>query len=206
MHTSSLAAVPKHRTQASRRAATRAKLLGAVIECLERLGYANTTTTEICKAAGVSQGALFKHFPNKTALLAAATEQLFADLVDDYRTEFARSANDARIGHAIELLWAVFERPRLHVAFELYVAARTDRELAASLEPVARAHRENLHALARDYFPEAVNDERFDTVVDFVIDGFQGAALGALATPREDRDRMIAFATELARVSLASVK
>jgi AcrR family transcriptional regulator len=178
-------------------------LLDAVVCCLERLGFARTTTTEICKAAGVSQGALFKHFPTKTALMAAAAEQLFADLVDDYRAEFGRVAGKDRIDGAIRLLWSVFERPRLHVAFELYVAARADAELASSLEPVARAHRDNLHALARDYFPEAGGDDRFEATVDFIIDAFQGAALGTLAAPREDKERMISFAVNLTRETLA---
>lgn len=203
MLTGSPTLAPKRRSQASRRAATRAKLLEAVVDCLVRLGFAKTTTTEICKAAGVSQGALFKHFPTKTALMAAAAERLFSSLVDDYRSEFGRMAGEDRIDDAIRLLWSVFERPRLHAAFELYVAARVDVELAASLEPVARAHRDNLHALARDYFPEAGGDERFEATVDFIIDAFQGAALGTLAAPREAKEHMISFAVNLTRETLA---
>ena len=194
---------PPRRTQAERRSATRAKLLDAAISCLVERGYNDTTTTEVCREAGVSQGALFKHFATKADLLAAAAERLFASLVDDYREGFAAFPVERRVTGAIELLWSVFERPKLHAAFELYVAARTDAELAGRLAPVAAAHRENLHRLARNLFADAADPERFSVLVDFVIDAFQGARLGALAAPREDRERLIRFASKMAEEALA---
>ena len=66
--------VRPRRTQAERSAATRALLLEAAIASLASVGWANTTTTEVCRRAGVSQGALFKHFPTKTELLCRAAE------------------------------------------------------------------------------------------------------------------------------------
>ncbi|MFN9040922.1 MAG: TetR family transcriptional regulator, partial [Planctomyces sp.] len=41
----------------------------------------------VAAAAGVSQGALFKHFDTKTALLAAAAEAALAALIDDFRAQ-----------------------------------------------------------------------------------------------------------------------
>src|SRR5882672_7822955 len=141
---------PKRRTQAERRATTRTKLLDATLSCLVESGYAGLTTPAICERAGVSQGALFKHFATKSALLAAATEHLFAGLVKGYGERFA--ALDARkspIQTGVALLWEVFQDPRLHAAYDLYTAARTDAELRASLAPVVRDHYANLHGLAR---------------------------------------------------------
>ena len=65
------------RTQEERSAATQDKLLSATIECVVRLGYARTSTTEICRAAGVSRGAQVHHYPTKARLVAAAVERLF---------------------------------------------------------------------------------------------------------------------------------
>ena len=83
--------VADRRTQAERRSSTRARLLSATIESLVEAGYTRTTTTEVTRRAGVSQGALFKHFATKSALVAAAAEQLFADLIADFDGAFERS-------------------------------------------------------------------------------------------------------------------
>ena len=68
---------PARRTQQERRDSTRTRLLEATVECLVELGYARTTTLAVAQRAEVSQGALFKHFPTKAALLGAAVERLF---------------------------------------------------------------------------------------------------------------------------------
>ena len=46
-------------------------------------------------AAGVSQGALFKHFPSKTALLGAAVETLFERVSDAFRRAIEEAEGDA---------------------------------------------------------------------------------------------------------------
>ena len=77
------------RSQAERTATTRARLLDGTIDALAAQGYARTTTPEVCRRAGVSQGALFKHFATKADLVSAAAERLFAQLLADYRAAFA---------------------------------------------------------------------------------------------------------------------
>jgi len=190
------------RTQQQRREETRARLLAATQAALVERGYAGATTTEVCRRAGVSQGALFKHFASKGELLAATTERLFANLIDAYRDSMPRLAGiDDRAAAAVQLLWDVFEDPRLLAAIELYGAARTDRDLAARLAPVAARHGENLRQLARELFPEAAaRRPDFDALVSVVVQAIQGATLGSLAS----RDRsgfapMLALLTDLVR-------
>jgi AcrR family transcriptional regulator len=197
---------PPPRSQAARRATTRARLLDATLECLARLGHAHTTTTEVCRRAGVSQGALFKHFETKAALVAAAAEHLFASLVADYRAAFAKVADDPdRAAAATRVLWSIFRQERLHAAFELYVAARTDAELARRLRPVAERHAESLRQQARDLFPEAAQaNPDFEAVVAVAVSAMQGAALGGAALRDDARDaRLLAFLERLARAVLA---
>lgn len=66
-------------TNAERRAATRAKLIGVARELFVRDGYANTHTSLILTQAGVSRGALYHHFPSKRdlfeAIFVATSEQ-----------------------------------------------------------------------------------------------------------------------------------
>jgi len=198
------------RTQAERRETTRQKLLDATIACLTNLGYARTTTTEVCSRAGVSQGALFKHFPSKIALVSAAAEHLFAALRDQYAAEFgAVTAKGDRIEAAVRVLWRIMDQPHLHAAFELYLAARTDAELASSLRPVALKHRRNLQQLGRDLFPQAAAaaGDDFDLILGVLIDAMQGAALGGAALRDERRiQRMVRFLIEFARTELTQLE
>jgi AcrR family transcriptional regulator len=163
---------PARRTQRERRDETRAKLLDATLACLAELGYARTTTTEIVQRAGVSQGALFKHFASKAALLSAAVEQLFDGLVSDYEATFAELPGDA--AHAFDLLWEFFTGDKLAIAFELYLAARTERALQSALEPVVRRHRAALLAHARLLFPEAAKQPEFDAWIDLMMMAMEG--------------------------------
>lgn len=176
---------PERRPPQARTLRTRRRLLDAAVGCLVERGLAGTTTPAVCARAGVSQGALFKHFATKTALLGAAMEHLFAGLVEGYRRDFARAARSRdRVGAAIALLGERFEDPALCAAFELYAGSRTDPELHGALAPVLERHRANLQDAARELFPDvAGRHPDFGPIVDVVISALQGAALGALARP-----------------------
>jgi len=175
------------RPQQARSLLTRHKLLSSTLACLAERGFARTSTTDVCRHAGVSQGALYKHFGSKKMLFAATVEHLFLELVDDCRAAFeAMADSDDRVAAAVRLLWKTFTRPLLQVAFELYVAARTDAELREALEPVLRAHRRNIRAQAATLFPEAaVSHPDFGTIVDLILDAMQGAALGRMVLEDE---------------------
>lgn len=196
---------PVRRSQATRRAETRSRLLESAIECLVALGYPRTTTTEVCGRAGVSQGALFKHFATKAELVSAAAEHLFGSLVEEYRVAFAARAGEPdQAAAAIDVLAGIFAQPRLAAAFELYLAARTDPDLAARLAPVAARHGENLRREARALFPEpARSHPDFEALIDVVVGALQGEAIApALGDPRR-AERMRAYLTRLARAVLA---
>ena len=54
------------------RATARDKLIGAAHSTVRYKGFAATSVEELCKAAGVTKGAFFHHFPSKEALAVAA--------------------------------------------------------------------------------------------------------------------------------------
>ena len=53
-------------------------LIDAAVQLVEEDGPANVSVREVAKRAGVSPGAPFRHFSNKTALMTAVAEQAMA--------------------------------------------------------------------------------------------------------------------------------
>lgn len=52
--------------------ATRARLIEATLSVVREVGYAHASTRTIAEAAGVAEGTIYRHFPDKTALFFAA--------------------------------------------------------------------------------------------------------------------------------------
>ncbi len=72
----------KRRTQADRTAATRAALVAAAREAFGTRGFAEVGTEQVVRAAGVSRGALYHQFADKTELFAAVFEAVEAELTE----------------------------------------------------------------------------------------------------------------------------
>lgn len=178
-----VAATPIRRSQAERREATRAALMTAALDQLLADGLAGFTTTEVCRRAGLSQGALFKHFDTKALLLAAVTEHLFDELRADFEVAYIDLPAERRTARTgVELLWDQMLDPRLAAAFELYTAARTDADLRTALEPVVSAHVERIHALAEALVPD-VDDARRRATIDLALLSMQGLVIQQMALP-----------------------
>ena len=62
-------------------AQTRAALVGAGRELFGTKGFAATSVDDIARAARVTTGALYHHFPNKAAVFEAVFEQVHADMM-----------------------------------------------------------------------------------------------------------------------------
>lgn len=173
------------RTQEERSTTTRTQLLDATIACLDELGWAGTTTTEIARRAGVSRGAQLHHFPTKQELVVTAVEHLFDRRRAEFVTAFAARAEDSHaLEAAIDLLWANVSGPTFNAFLELLVAARTDAELLARVAPLTRRFHDHVQATFVDLFGDRL--ERgpfFEIAPQFAFALLDGLALGRITAP-----------------------
>jgi len=173
--------------QQARAVATRTRILDATVACLTAHGVGGATTTVIARHAGVSQGALYKHFPAKHLLMGAATEHLFAAMREDFPEQLAdaiRHSEEPAVSVGFDVLWQTYNDPRLKGVFELYLAARTDPALHDVLQPIVEQHFDALLVIARAVFPDgAKRNPRFDDAVLTILLAMHGAALMATVMP-----------------------
>ena len=132
--------------QEERTRAMRQRLLEATVELLVERGWSGTSTTLVSKRAGVSRGAQLHHFPTKNDLVLAAVEHL-----SEVRgRELAEAGTNLPTGRrrtraVLEMLAEHFTSPVFTAALELWVAARTDPNLLASLAPLEQRIGREIH-------------------------------------------------------------
>ena len=180
----------RRRTQAERRATTRAALLEATIECLVEYGYANTTTSRVVERAGVSRGAQVHHFPTKAELVAEAVGYLAELRADEMREALERLPEGReRTLAALDMLWKVHTGPLFQASLELWVAARTDAELRQQLLPIERSVNARLLEGGQALFG-IEPDDAFAARLLTALSAIRGLAMAAtlLKAPRQGID------------------
>jgi AcrR family transcriptional regulator len=120
---------------AARGDATRDKLLDATIQLVRTVGYTQTTTRAIANAAGVAEGTLYRHYPDKAGLFAAAIGRLSAPITAWISGLPARAGAGTVADNLIDCLTRLATLRADIVPFEL--AMLTDPELG---RPVGGAH------------------------------------------------------------------
>ena len=192
MSTATGTTTPKRRrTQEERSATTRAALLDATIDALVEYGYANLTTTRVVERAGVSRGAQVHHFPTKAQLVSEAVRHLAARRVEEFLQAAPRlpSSEERRAAWILDRLWEVHTSPLFEAALELWVAARTDPELRASLTAVERDVATAVTSTGPDLFPELSKRPDFKTDVNAAMAAIRGLALLRFVDDPETVDR-----------------
>jgi AcrR family transcriptional regulator len=183
---------PARRTQQERREGTIRKLLDATTAALVDVGYAAASVQVICERAGLSQGALFRHFPTREALMVAVGEDVGRRTLERYRLDFARlRGEDDPRDLAMRLVRARC-RSRLNQAwYELAMAARTSPRLRRGLRPVAARYYRDIERLARETLPELATQlgERFPLLVDTIVAVFDGETLHRFVLPKPAIER-----------------
>lgn len=177
-------------TQQERRTETIGKLLDATISALYEKGYAATTVNEIVTRAGVSSGALFRHFDTRLDLVVAAADEVRRRQFVEFRRGLA-AFGSASVEHCLTLLRAACRAPINGAWYELLTAARSDAELRDRLRPFTIRYHGEIVQLART-LPIAgmVAADHLETVIFTVVHLLDGEALAAVVHPQPEQEDM----------------
>lgn len=130
---------PRRRTQAERRAQTRARLLRAARKVFGARGYHGTTLDEVATKAGLSKGALYHHFDGKESLFLALLDERLDERIKALEGVFAPGTSAASGGSGLrdasaDALRVAKEGGEWRLLFFEFVAhASRDRRLHAEL-------------------------------------------------------------------------
>ncbi|XWK90932.1 MAG: TetR/AcrR family transcriptional regulator [Phormidium sp.] len=78
--------------------ATRNRIIKAAQKLFARQGYDGTTTRDLATAAGVAEGTVFRHFPNKKAILIEVATQGWVEILTDLLTELSEMESYEAVG------------------------------------------------------------------------------------------------------------
>jgi AcrR family transcriptional regulator len=179
------------RTQAERRATTRAALLDAALECLIEDGYAGLTTRKVAERAGVSQGTQMHYFPTRARFVAEAIRYLALKLLAEMREQDSvhPRSDRRRLELMLDRSWEMHTGPVFQATMELWVAARTDPEIREAMDEVARDVTRMIATGASELFPEMMSRPRAGEVLDLALATMRGLAMLRFTGDEADVER-----------------
>lgn len=166
--------------QQRKSAQTRVAIMEAAIDCLERHGYAGTTTQLIAETAEISRGAMLHHYATKLDLIAAVIEYAFYKRLESFVGRIEALSEQERVNdHAgIELYWQSLLTREFAATLQLSVAARTDEELREILLPRHRRYDRIEREMVLRVFPEWQDKPQvFELAMDYCIAAMEGLVL-----------------------------
>jgi AcrR family transcriptional regulator len=176
------------RTQQQRREETVGRLLEACIASIVEVGYARTSAAVITKRAGVSVGALFRHFETMGDFMAATASEVLRRQLESFTKQVAEiPADQPVLEAALTILRDLTSSPTNAVLYELMIAARTDEKLNAHLRDVLEQYTAKIYDAAGalpgvEGFPEEI----FPVLVALLTNVFDGAAMVRRLLPESD--------------------
>ena len=176
------------RTQEERSAETRAKLVAAMLDCLQEVGAARTSTNMVAERAGVSRGALTHHYASKEELLVDAVEHLLKEASRDIRglAEDVRAARLDLDGF-LDRVCEMYLGRLLQITLEHVTEARHNEHLRARLVVVVREFHAELDNIWREFFSRTeLSSADAETILNMTLCMFRG--MGVQTVLRDDPD------------------
>ena len=189
------------------RADRRTRILDAAKECFVRHGFHSASMQQICAAAGMSAGNLYRYFPSKDALIAG----LCARDMDDAAAGFAHVRRSADILASLEALMVQHLCGRQRADYALWAETTAEGSRNAAVAALGlRVHafiRVTLEDIVREGI--AAGSLRVDCeprrIAMFLIALFDGLVVQLSRVPGYDPRPDIAHTMRLLRADLLPV-
>ena len=176
------------RTQQQRREETVGRLLEACIATIIEVGYARASAAIITKRAGVSVGALFRHFETMSDFMAATASEVLRRQLESFTKQVAEiPADRPALEAALVILRDITSGPTNAAFYELMVAARTDEKLKDTLQHELGQYGAKILDAARA-LPggEGLSEGTFSVLVTLMRNVFDGAAVVESVLPQPE--------------------
>ncbi|MDZ7881621.1 MAG: TetR/AcrR family transcriptional regulator [Mycobacterium sp.] len=188
------------RTQQQRRADTIARLLDASIETIVEVGYARASAAVIAKRAGLSVGALFRHYPTMGDFMAATGYEVLRRQLESFSKQVAQiPSGEPALPAVLSVLRDITASDTNAVLYELMVAARTDEKLRATLHVVLTEYSAKIFDAAGAVTPtDGFPADARAVVTAILTNTFDGAAiLRPVMTDPEFEQRKLAMLADM---------
>lgn len=176
---------------------TRRRILDAGIETLVEEGYKGLSTITVARRAGITRAAMLYHFPSRRDLVVAIVRHLTRLRATAFEEACRSVPHDRTLAvRMLEAVIAELASPAFIAYGELAVAARTDPEIAAAMQPAMAAYDDARVLAGQRLLPAAiVTAEDFPLARDVVRFLTEGIALQycALIGMREPGQRLAAL-------------
>ncbi|MGV0624741.1 TetR/AcrR family transcriptional regulator [Mycolicibacter minnesotensis] len=176
------------RTQQERREATVAGLLDAAIATIAEIGYGRASAKVIAGRAGVSDGALFRHFGTMGEFMAAVAQEVLRRQLERFGKQVAAiPAEVPALEAVLTVLRDLTANSTNAVVYELLIAARTDDRLRAALQDVLADYADRIGEAARAIpAADTIPAELFPNLVALLTNTFDGAAIVRAVLPQPE--------------------
>ncbi|NJM73709.1 MAG: TetR/AcrR family transcriptional regulator [Scytonema sp. RU_4_4] len=131
---------------ASSETQTRSRILEAAKRLFASQGFDGTTTRDLAQAAGVAEGTLFRHFPNKKAILIEVATQGWVEILTDLLTELSEMGSYKAVAQVMRRrMWNMHKNADLmrvcfmEAQFHPDLRDRVQSEVIAKMTDVAEA-------------------------------------------------------------------
>ena len=159
--------------------ATRQALVDATAKVLVDDGYAALTTRRVAELAGVAQSTLMHHFETREALLVEAVTDLALRLAEDAvdQIDLAALRTPEHREAVLDQAWREFTSPQALAAAQLWMAAWSEPELAATLRELEERLSGIISVTAGALFPDQADDPRFPALIDVTVTLIRGLVM-----------------------------
>ncbi|MFF0815135.1 TetR/AcrR family transcriptional regulator [Rhodococcus sp. NPDC003318] len=169
----------------------REQIAAAAMRCFARYGFTNTSMADIIKESGLSNGAIYSHFANKSELVRFTATSLLESRTRRFAEDITAAQAELTPGQVFaRIVTDLVDRTQAKILIQIWAEVPRDDELAA----VARHNLDRLHRLlvtallpwARAQLRGANENKIADRTADAILAAIQGYVVRLSIDPEVD--------------------